>query len=534
MALYRLLDTLPVFAGDPRIRRFFTLVPGSDFGVDVLAAIDAAGARSLPWDEACRRTFDLILTASPKGELRLLRGDRVLLPHGAGFGKTVPSEGGDGLPSGLSPAHLPADDSALALYALAHPDQVAALAKQGAELASRARVVGDPTLDRLLASRPLRERYREALGTGGRRLIVLTSTWGPHSLLRQRPDLAAELLARLPYDGYQCALVVHPNERSLLSDHDLRELLAPAVDAGLLLPAAYEGWAATLVAADALVTDHGSTALYFAALDERRPVVVATDGGAEVVPDSPVATLLSGAPRLRRDCRLPDALAEFRPGPTGDAARSAFAERGDALGLLRAELYDLLALDPPHHPAVARTLPPPAPAVRTAAAFDVHTRVDGPHVTVDRIPAGLGPAGRHLAAEYGLAGEGFVRTAAVLHRRAAPPPPGPYARTWTAADWTAHALDTYAACRLAAVVLPDGRCLARLRGDDRLWTIHVDPADEGGRRVRVDPAAALSGLHAWRSAHHRPPAGELTCTVGGRDHPVRVAPATARDGDLPV
>jgi len=200
VALYRLLDVLPVFAGDHRITRLFTLVPGSDFGVAALAAIDAAGARTVPWDEACAGSYDLILLASPKGEWELLHGDRVLLPHGAGFGKTIRAEGSADSASGLDPEYLlPADRTGgalISLHALAHPSQVARLAAVSPRAAARAEVVGDPTVERVLASLSLRDDYRAALGTGSRRLIVLASTWGEESLLSRRPGLPAELAAR--------------------------------------------------------------------------------------------------------------------------------------------------------------------------------------------------------------------------------------------------------------------------------------------------------------------------------------------------
>src|SRR4051794_39910785 len=84
-ALHRLLDVLPVFEGDDRISRLFTLVPGSDFDLEALAAIEHAHARTVPWEQARTSSYGLILAASPKGELGALRGTRVLLPHGAGF-----------------------------------------------------------------------------------------------------------------------------------------------------------------------------------------------------------------------------------------------------------------------------------------------------------------------------------------------------------------------------------------------------------------------------------------------------------------
>ncbi|MFF8714648.1 hypothetical protein ACF07T_24880 [Streptomyces sp. NPDC015184] len=64
------------------------------------------GGRTIPWDEACLRTYDLVLAASPKGELGLLRGSHVLFPHGAGFNKSIPTEGSADSASGLDPEFL--------------------------------------------------------------------------------------------------------------------------------------------------------------------------------------------------------------------------------------------------------------------------------------------------------------------------------------------------------------------------------------------------------------------------------------------
>ena len=104
------------------------------------------------------------------------------------------------------------------------------------------------------------------------------------------PRDAVISLSTIARDEYQLALVVHPNERVRLGARDLEEHLEPARRAGLILPAAYEEWASVAVAADLLVSDHGSAALYAAALD--RPLLAAYDGGAELLPGSPMATLL--------------------------------------------------------------------------------------------------------------------------------------------------------------------------------------------------------------------------------------------------
>ncbi|MEK8143893.1 hypothetical protein NKH18_23995 [Streptomyces sp. M10(2022)] len=45
----------------------------------------------------------MVLTASPKGELHELSGPRALLPHGAGFNKSINNDGSPDVPSGLDP-----------------------------------------------------------------------------------------------------------------------------------------------------------------------------------------------------------------------------------------------------------------------------------------------------------------------------------------------------------------------------------------------------------------------------------------------
>ncbi|MFE2842110.1 translation initiation factor 2 [Streptomyces scopuliridis] len=541
--MHRLLDVLPVFAGDARIRRLFTLVPGSDFDVDALAAIERVHARTIPWDEARRRSFDLILAASPKGDLGLLHGDRVLLPHGAGFNKTIRGEGSGDSASGLDPAYVqPGGHPVSTLYALAHPSQVARLAAVSPPAARQSVVVGDPTLERLLASRSHRDRYRAALGTGGRKLIVLASTWGPESLLARRPALPAELTARLPHDRYQPALIVHPNERSRTGALDLAERLAPALDAGLILAGPYEEWAAVLVAADAVITDHGSTALYAAALD--RTVIAAYDGGDELIPGSPMAELLAHSPHLAEPGHLEGSLAAaidaaldaHRPGATRAFADTAFAAQGHALERLREEVYGLLGLDPPAAPATARLLPPPAPSARVPAAFAVRVHISGTDVRVERHPAHSDAPAHHLAAEHGTAGERHAQSAGLLYRRAERPAASPHREIRTVAAWTAGVLDSYPGCRTASGVLSPSLCVVRTRSG-ALLTVRISPCREADRIVHADPAAVLSAVHAWLGAHPGQPVAatavtEIVCRIGGRLFPVRLSPTTPDEAEL--
>ncbi|WSD72723.1 CDP-glycerol glycerophosphotransferase family protein [Streptomyces sp. NBC_01591] len=512
-------------------------MPGSDFGVDALSVIDDVGGRTLPWDEACRCTYDLVLTASPKGELGLLRGRRVLFPHGAGFNKSIPGEGSADSASGLDPEYLLSsdDDAPPALHALAHPDQVARLAAASPRAAERAKVVGDPTLERILTSLPLRDRYRTALGTKSRTLIVLASTWGPESLLRQRPELPAELAAHLPHDEYQLALIVHPNERSRLGRYELTERLSPALDAGMVLAGPYEEWASVLIAADALITDHGSTALYYSAARDR-PVLNVHRAGAELIPGSPMDVLLRRIPELGPAEAVQEALKAYRPGTGHAAARAAFAGQGEALSALRTEVYALLGLTPPTHHTRPRLLPSPAAATRTPAAFDVHATISEDGVRIDRRPAGIGPPGHHLAVEHGAAGEQLARTAGLLYCRLLPPSPAAGDATWTAAGWTQHALSEYSGCRSAAAIAPSGLCVLKVRGDERTYAMRVEPRSEGGRIIRIDPAAALSAVHVWSSAQQGMPDDQfrLNCVIGDRAFRVRLGPATDEEAGQAV
>ncbi|WP_435851442.1 translation initiation factor 2 [Streptomyces thermolilacinus] len=512
-ALHRLLDVLPVFEGDPRVVTRFTLVPGSDFGLDALAALERSGARTVRWDDALAARHDLILAASPKGGIHRLSGPRVLLPHGAGFNKSVHGDGSHGTPSGLDPHYLHFRGRPWAdLHALAHEEQVARLESRSPLAASRSVVVGDPTLDRLLASAPHRDDYRDALGTGPRRLVVVTSTWGPESLLARRPGLAAELTELLPHDGFQVALVLHPNEHSALGAFDLSRRLGPALAAGLLLAAPYEEWAALLVAADAVVTDHGSTALYAAALGV--PVVNAYDGGDELLPGSPMARLLDSSPRFTTAASLEGALRSARSTDNRALAADAFAHQGGALTRLREQLYRLLGLTLPPGAPDPPAFPRPAPAFRRPHALAVRATVTGDRVAVARFPAHSSQPAHHLAAEYPGAGPRALQSAAVLWRRAGDRA-APLQRTaWTAGGWTAHALEESPACRTAAAVLARDRVLLRSRSAG-LLTARVEPCRSGGRVSYPDPSAVVSAVYAWlgaRTGHTA--AATVVCDTG--------------------
>ncbi|WSV69352.1 translation initiation factor 2 [Streptomyces sp. NBC_01012] len=521
---------MPAFDGDTRITTRFTLVPGSPFGVDALAALGRAGARTLPWGEALRAKHDLILAASPKGGLQRLSGPHALLPHGAGFNKAVAGEGSTGVPSGFDPHYLLADGTPWAdLHGLAHEEQVARLAHHCPLAADRATVVGDPTVDRLLASAQHRDAYRDALGTGQRRLVVLTSTWGPESLIARRPRLPADLSGLLPHDAFQTALVLHPNTHSRTGMFDLARHLAPALAAGTVLSGPYEEWAALLVAADVVVTDHGSTALYAAALG--CPVINAYDGCEELVPGSPMARLLAAAPTLADAADLPDAIRAARAVDTRGLAALAFSRQGQALDRLREYLYRLLRLSPPVGTPEATVFLPPSAASSRPLAFAVRTEISGHRIAVRRFPAHSSEPMHHLAAEYPAAGPRAVQSAALLWRSPRTAHAQSHSTAWTAAGWTAHVMAEAPHCRTAVAVLTPGRCLVRHRTAG-LISLRIEPDRNAGRVSYADPAAVASAVHTWlgTGAAHVPSA-PLLCDTGPVTVRVHLVPADPDDLD---
>ncbi|MCC2277811.1 CDP-glycerol glycerophosphotransferase family protein [Streptomyces sp. ET3-23] len=340
----RLLEVLPaLFRSDPRVDVVFAFDPTSAFGDGVLGLLHAAGARVMPWSQLSRTACDLVVSASENIDLTGVDCPVLVLPHGVGFHKLVPDARGTGRRlSGVM-------DDERAWHAVSHPDQIRQLAQHHPALADRTFLIGDPCHDRLLASRMLRTRYREELGLqDGRKLVLVSSTWGEQSLLGTDPLLPQRLLGELPLDEYRVAAVLHPNIWSAHGTWQIRAVEAAALDAGLLLIPPHRGWQAALLAADVLVGDHGSVTFYGAALGT--PLLLAAFGE-ESVPGTPMTELGRITPRLDPHAplaaQLERAVAEHDAERITKVANGAFAEPGRSLEQLRSALYELMKLPEP-------------------------------------------------------------------------------------------------------------------------------------------------------------------------------------------
>ncbi|WP_217167498.1 hypothetical protein [Streptomyces sp. AC512_CC834] len=300
----RLLDAIRLLEGDIRVQTFFTQAPDV-FSNGVGAFLERLGGLVLPWSQAVQTPFDLALAAG-HGNLHDLQAPVVVLPHGAGHNKVVQVAPG-GHPAvprgayGLSRQRLMRDGAVVPeAIVLAHHEELTRLGQDCPEAVPAAEVVGDPCFDRVAASLPLRALYREALGVGGRRRLVLAcSTWGPDSLLGHGWNTLERLVAELPRDEYRIAALLHPHVWNAHGDWQVRAWLAELARAGLLLVSPYADWTGAVVAADHIVGDHGSVSLYGAMTGA--PVLMAGRSDAAVDPGSPMAELMSFAPRLRDD-----------------------------------------------------------------------------------------------------------------------------------------------------------------------------------------------------------------------------------------
>jgi hypothetical protein len=358
----RLLDTVRLLEGDVRVQTFFTQAPDV-FGNGVGDFLDRLKGLVMPWTQAVQTPFDLALAAS-HGSLHELHTPVVVLPHGAGHNKLTPAAR-PGRPVaqrgvyGLTRQRLVRDGALVPeTIVLAHHEELTRLGRECPEALPAAEVVGDPCFDRIAASLPSRALYRDALGArAGQRLVLVCSTWGPDSLLGQGWEVLERLVGELPRDEFRVAALLHPHVWNAHGVWQVRAWLAGLVRSGLTLVSPHGDWAGAVVAADYIVGDHGSVTLYGAMTGA--PVLMAGRPDAEVDPGSPLAELMSFAPRLRGDRPLRPQLrrsrAAFRTRRYEQVASRISSEPGRFSRKMRALLYRKLHL---RAPAVRTTTEP--------------------------------------------------------------------------------------------------------------------------------------------------------------------------------
>ncbi|WP_238412201.1 hypothetical protein [Saccharothrix deserti] len=357
-------DIVPLLRNDPRVQVVFSVTDTGRWWHGTEEYVRTQGGIVVPWQQATQHDFDLVLAAA-YNDLDQARGPLLLIPHGAGnlasrrFSRHA---GRDALPhTGLSRESLTRRGKILpAAIGLTHEDELAALRESCPEALHTAVVVGDPCLDRMVASLPMRSRYREMLGLReNQRLVTVSSTWAPDSAFGSRFSLCRTLLDELSDDRYRVALVLHPNVWEVHGRWQVRAWLHECIEAGLLVIPPEEGWRATMIASDHVVGDHGSTTQYAAAIG--KPVVLASFPEGNVRTGSLADAVRRCAPLLDRTLPL---LPQLTSAGSGNAARVAAvmsSRPGTAAAALRTAMYRLMDLPEPGKPAVTAAVPGPVP-----------------------------------------------------------------------------------------------------------------------------------------------------------------------------
>lgn len=286
-----LMDAVPLLAADRRTTTVFTVAPGDD-GVGCPRTSEFLCARrlpTLPWRQAVRREFDLVLAADAHG-LAQPRGKTLVYPHGAAD---------------------PAPGAAPDVLALAHSSDLPVWSSCGPAAVT---VVGDLCYDRLIASIPFRAGYRRVFGVSRRqRLVAVPSTVDSRVLRR--------LLGALPPDRYRVA-VLRP-----------------------------ESWRAALLAADVVIGGLGTATRYGAAIG--LPVLVTPGVEDRPRLDGATELVRLHARRLRVERPLAGQIEAVRRRDRAWQDRVAglvTAKSGHAGDLLRTAMYGLLDLAEPAGP----------------------------------------------------------------------------------------------------------------------------------------------------------------------------------------
>ncbi|MGW7533310.1 hypothetical protein [Amycolatopsis sp. NPDC054798] len=353
-SVVRALDVVELFGSDLRTQVVTTVEGGFAFFRQTSSVLAELGMVEIPWAEARRRSFDLVLAMHYSAEAAQVSGPlAVILPPSADKSLIATmAENPSVAQSSVTRLRQPAVGNQLRPHAFRRPDFVGAADDTGRQriterlpgLADHVATVGDPYFDRMMASWPERSAYRQVLGVdANQRLIVACSTWGMRSLFARDPQLVNQLLAELPREKYRVALILHSTVWTGHGAWQVTSWLRDAIADGLLLVPPLQGERATLVAADCVLGDHGAMTYYAAALGH--PVLTLGNHATDLAPAFDTTGALDPAGDLSE--QLESAI--VRAAQTGGDSTPRLDDPTTASysGALREKLYQLLKLEPP-------------------------------------------------------------------------------------------------------------------------------------------------------------------------------------------
>lgn len=513
----RVMDALAVFRADRRVHVTFTFDDASENAAGVADLLVAGGNGGVPrvevidWDKVRWSDYHLILSASENVRFGDIDPNIpiLVLPHGAGFHKMVPSSNGPG-------EHIAGvvDESLLSTHDITlgvpHPGQAERISRQEPAVAGRTAMIGDPSLDRMLISQSRRDEYRRAMGVAGHhQLILISSTWGPESTYGRWPRLPEQLLAQLPVDEYRVALVLHPNVWAHHREFNIHQWEWDALSAGLILVNPINSWQAALIACDALIVDHGSIGHYGAALN--KPVLLGprsreTFAGTPASEFADLAPILDPPHVVRQ---LENLLANPATTDQAKLMREIFDQPGESFRLLRETCYRLIGAAAPDDRVRQTTVPIPRTESFTVTSHLVSAEPHDGGISIRRFPAILDPNDpaittngvQFLAARTDDPDPRMPSNAAVL---VDPLPP----TTSSAPERLDHILATHPRVAVTAIPTYDGILVAYRDGRRQLLTNptpQTSPTPQPGPNPNPDVLLTASSAHATYLLAQNPP-----------------------------
>lgn len=359
----RLLDVVTLLENDSRLQTVFTVPESGQHWAGTDDFVRRHGGFVISWHQARQHRFDAVLAASYDG-LDQVRGHILVLPHGASsmMSRAYSRSGGpNALPhTGLARETLTQRGRLIpSVLALTHDRELDALRDSCPEALPVAVVAGDICHDLMVASRPMRDYYRGALGVQPDQwLITVSSTWSVDSVYGRHPELCARLLAELPRD-YRVALVLHPSVWAVHGWWQIKTWLADCLRRGLLLIPPDDGWRQTIIASDYVIGDHGSTTQYAAAIGS--PVLLGTFPDGLIRPGSLADVLAMSVPRLDQNRPLLQQIRQVTYQRDNGFADMVTSRPGRSAAILRQSVYGLLDIAEPNTDAAPRPLPAPVP-----------------------------------------------------------------------------------------------------------------------------------------------------------------------------
>jgi hypothetical protein len=338
-----LLDVARIAAEDPRLRVVFALPPGvaGVSGAETEGLLRSMGTVVLPWAEAGDNEFGLVIAAASPA-----------LPYGPRAPLIVLGWGAYELAMGRGSV----------AFATTHTAEWPASAGEWVRARQTRVVVGDSVHDRLVASLPLRDFYRRALGVApGQKLVTVALSparragGGPCEGYR---DVVRRLLTELPPEEYYVLGIPQPE----LYGHRVCGATIGRVRDGLGLMPPEADWRAALVAADWIIGDHHGPVAYYGTVIGV-PVILSGSSMNDMGQPGLAADLSEAAlhlsPHRPIRAQLNEAAGEWRPDRAWPVVERITSEPGRFVRNMRRLMYRLLSMPQPATIPVAEPISPP-------------------------------------------------------------------------------------------------------------------------------------------------------------------------------